>query len=495
MDPQRPQDPNERPSIFSRAEEDEDLRPAAAPRRPEPPDWHDASTRAHATVRDEAPIRPTERPATGPRVVLAQSEEPMEAEHRRSLSRRQKLALAGTGLAGLVVVGFVVGMLTRSPTIDPALAGASASPTLSPTPSATVEPSATPEPTAAATPSATVSQSPTPIATQVPTPVPTPVGPPQELARGGWATVAVGELNVRREPGLNATLEYRLVRGAVVHLRDEQPVDRDGLLWYRVRSLGGADGWSASGPQSSPFLTMLVADAYLLHCGLVEGAVFEVVEGTLSPRDPIRFAGIALPGSGLSDPLLALMELVRGIRGEMCIGVSVAADGSISVASSSSVWACGKPQIAGGIRRIAPAPDVDAAPDIRIKESAFVHPQVVTSQTGNEDVTRNMRAAFQLIAADPDATGCVEFRPLNPSSGDHYQSVYAEQCVVVEEWDGQVMRLRPARADTVVTFRRPTDVQGSIPVGVPIAMGYYMAQDSHGAYANIHTRDRQPCAA
>ena len=468
MDPTRPPDPNDRPSIFSRPDdEDEELRATAPPRRPEPTDWHDDSTRAHRAAGAERRIPsspPVMAAAAQQPVTRTRFSEPIDAEPRRAMSRRRKLALGGAGLAGLVVVGFAVALLTRSPDVEPALAGASASPTDSPTPSATVEPSETPEPTPSATPS--------PTASPVPTPAPTPAGPPQELARGGWATVSVDELNVRREPSLQAASDYRLVRGAAIYLRGDEPVGSDGLLWYRIRSLGGADGWAASGPQSSPFISIIVEDPYLQHCGQVEHQVFDVADGGLRARDPIRIGGIALPAARFTDTELGLFELAWGTRAEACIGAEAQADGTATVYVDSYVSACGRPELREGIRRMIPDPGVDAIHESRVKVRTLVHPAVLTSMSSNDRSSTNLRSVFALSAQNEGVTGCLEIRiSRRPQGMEYYQMMHAVQCVVVESFDGTELTLRPAAGGDRQTMYPSAVLDGTLGIGSPTMQG------------------------
>jgi hypothetical protein len=393
MGPRDPSDPNSRASIFRRPEDDDDVRPPDPPRRAEAPNWHDTATRGHAAMPPHADVPHEPQDAA----ALTRSR-PGAAQRRQSRRRRQvQLMAVGTmAVAILAVGGFVAASVLPTPQVEPAVAGASESPQATATAAATPDATPSPEPSPSSTPAAPTSD---PAPTQAPTAAPAPAGPPHELAPGGWATVSVGELNVRSEPSLSATSVYRLVRSAVVHLLEEPPTTRDGLAWYRVVSLGGARGWAASGSVDTPFMTMLVEDAYLLHCGAVDGRIFDVVDGRLEARDPIRIGGLALPTARFTDAELGLFELVRAVRGEVCFGIQAAADGSATIYVDTGTPACGRPEMANGVYRLVPAPDVDAVTEAQVKEAALVHPAVLSSWRGDDRSSANLRASARVVVS------------------------------------------------------------------------------------------------
>jgi hypothetical protein len=483
MGPRDPSDPNRRPSIFPRPEEDEDLRPPDPPRRAEAPDWHDTATGAHAAVPPPGNVG-GEPEAEGPFVASSSG----TGSRRRRRRRAQLTAIGTTVVVSLAVAGFVAASVLRTPQVEPAIAGVSDSP--QPTVTMTPEITHSPEPSPSSTPAATLE----PTQSQAPTAAPIPAGPPHDLAPGGWAAVSVGELNVRNEPGLSATSVFRLVRGAVVHLLDESPVDRDGLAWYRVVSLGGARGWAASGSVDTPFMTILVEDAYLLHCGAVDGRIFDVVDGRLEARDPIRIGGLALPTARFTDAELGVFELVRAVRDKVCFGVQAAEDGSATIYVDTGTPACGRPEMANGVYRLVPAPDVDAVTEAQVKEAALVHPAVLSSWRGDDRSSANLRAVFALAAANPGVTGCLEARITNgPRTGmDHTHGFGAVQCIVVERWDGDRLLVRPASGGSSVTLLSPY-LDEDTQFGEPTARYVYAFDEPSGASAGVYWSPRPGC--
>ena len=278
-----PQDPSQRPSIFAKPEPNDER---------EAPDQQRTREPRHDRPRDERPFLPP--PTVDP-----------------SPSRRLLIGLSFGGALLLLVGGLVAGLLLRP---DDGVAIESPSPSAS-TPAASNSPAPTVEPTVAASTS--------------PTPVPTPAGPPQELALGAWASVAVDELNVRSAANTTAASNYLLVRGAVVHVAEAAVVD--GLNWYRIASLGGASGWATSGWVAEPFMTTLVEDPTLIRCGEIKRSVFDIVDGAPQPHDPLSMGDLSLPVAAFSDFSLGALELMRGVGAEACVTAQLNAAGTPTV--------------------------------------------------------------------------------------------------------------------------------------------------------------------
>jgi hypothetical protein len=394
-DPSDPNDPRQRPSIFPRPEEADDLRPPDPPRRAPPPDWHDTATRAHATVPSSGdhigePVH------DGPRTALSPG--PGQRHHRRS---RGQLAAIGTMIVVLLAgAGFVAASVLRTQSVEPAGVAASESPE----PTATLSPGISPSPEPSATNTAAATTAPPAAA---PTTVAAPAGPPHELAARGWASVSVGELNVRAEPGLGATSVYRLVRGAVVHLLDEAPATRDGLLWYRVVSLGGATGWAASGPDSSPFLETIAEAGDLIRCGPVTGKVYDAGGGSLTPADPVRIGDLALPASAFDAAELGTLELLRGNEQDACFAARASSGERPTVLADFGATTCGRPVAVGDYFELRVAIGQDVVTEFVAKRTTFVHPSLLLNGPQTDPMSVNLRSSIGVLAAADGATVCV----------------------------------------------------------------------------------------
>ena len=390
-----PRDPYQPPSIFKTPDV--------------PDDEADTSTRVPTP-----PRAPTFTPRLPP---------PSEPEPSSGPSRRLLVAMGAGGLTLLLIGGFVAASVLR-PAGGSALA--SASPTLAPPPSPAATPMATAVPSASAGP--TVTPSP------VQTPVPTPAGPPQDLAVGGWATVAVAELNVRSAADMNAAPNYVLVRGAVVNVA-EGPVVASGLNWYRVASLGGARGWATSGWVEEPFMTTVVADPTLIRCGELNRSVFDIVDGAPVPHDPVAIGDLALPAAAFTDIALGAMELLRGVGAEACFSAQVGADGTPIVTPQLSANACGRAVREGSFFRLRPATGQTVPPEYQVKDPVVLHPAVLTSMVPNDPLGANLQHAADLIAARSDATGCFHVT-VQGESGNLFTStaIDTEQCFITYEY-------------------------------------------------------------
>lgn len=419
-----PRDPSQRPSIFKTPEPMEERHP---PEQEPPRDfWAEPPMGAR-------PDRREPLPRSGP-------------------SRRLLIGLGAGGVLLLVVGGFVAAAVL-SPDEDPGIGAASPSASVSPTAPASIGPTATAEPTA--TPS--------------PTPEPTPAGPPQEVAVGAWATVAVAELNVRSAAGTESTSNYLLVRGSVVHVAEGPTVVED-LNWYRVASLGGAVGWVTSGWVAEPFMTTLVEDPTLIRCGEVGSQVFDLVNGVATPHDPLAIGDLALPAAAFSDESLAAIELLRGVDGEACFSAQVGQDGLPVVSAQLVVSACGHAVADGNLFRLRPAAGQNVQVEAQVKDPAIVHPTVLAGGPAEDRKSSNARTIVTMMAS-PDATGCIHMNVTEDGSGvEAYRTIEMTQCSIVSEYNSDNLRLRPAAGgDTAwIKLTAHTPYPGSLPLDVPI---------------------------
>lgn len=456
-----PRDPSQRPSIFSKPEPDEERY------TPEPP---------RAAEQWRPPRQAVEPPADGswevrrdpPRASYLAGGEPLG---QTGPSRRLVIGLGAGALLVLLVGGFVAGSIL-DPGGDTAL-GASPSEAGSPT-AAPISPT----PTAAA---------PTVTASPSPTPEPTPAGPPQDLALGAWATVTVGELNVRSAPGTESTSNYLLVRGAVVHVA-EGPTVVGGLNWYRIASLGGAVGWVFSGWEAEPFLSTLVDDPVLIRCGEVGRAVFDVVNGVPTPHDPVSIGDLALPAAAFSDVALAAMELLRGVGGDACFSAQVGSDGVPAVSAQLSVNACGHAVQDGGFFRLRPAAGQEVPVEAQVKDPAIVHPTVLVGGPPEDRKSSNLRTIVTMMAGTDDATGCINLNVTEDAGGAQASRwVDMSQCSIVHEYNADSIKLSPAAGgDTAWIKLSSAGYQpGLFPLEVPIrvAVNASASELSRDAYA------------
>lgn len=142
---------------------------------------------------------------------------------------------------------------TMGPTVSPTFATATQVPTFPPEPTATLPPA----------PTATV----VPTLTLIPTVTPTaPVcseAPDTPLKVGDWAHVSLEQPfsnRIRIEPSINSESTGRIQPGEIVKIL-AGPACADGYVWWRVRSLGGLEGWTAAGDAAGDWL-VLPMDAF-----------------------------------------------------------------------------------------------------------------------------------------------------------------------------------------------------------------------------------------
>jgi hypothetical protein len=424
----------DRPSIFSRPADD-DL--DAAPSEPPPV----RATRPGQEAR--GPIRP--RPP-------GEFDAPRRASASEGLSR-QVIVFGSMGLAILALSGFIAFSLLRP----------DAEPTVAAVPSATASTAAVPsaEPSEAATAE--------PTASPIPTPEPTPAGPPAELAVGGWATVTVDELNVRRDAGPDEASVYRLVEGAVVHVADG-PTVIGGGNWYRVASLGGATGWASSGWEADPYLETVTGDPTLSECGQVRRAVFDVVGGSATPHDPLRVGDYALPAAAFQDASLGAIELVRGMGDEMCFTARLGADGLPEMSTAVAVGACGHVEAEGSILRLEPTDDDSVPLASQVMESTIVHPALLDGGPADNRMSSNIRTVVGMMAND-GTSGCLSVNVTQRGDAiESYRSVNVSQCSTVSLYDEFSLKLAPASGGPTAWIKLTAEnfQVGQFPLGQPV---------------------------
>lgn len=412
----------ERPSIFSRPDEDLD---ATAPHSsgPQSPGWRSSGEpRAQPPMNRPTPSRPAVETVAEPTKLS-----------------RQVIVLGSMGLAILALGGFIAASLLRgSP--EPGLAGASAaaSPTIVSTMSA--------EPVASATATSTA----------VPTPEPTPAGPPVELAVGGWATVVTTELNVRDAAGVEAKRVYGLVRGAVVAVA-EGPNLIDGANWYRVASLGGASGWATSGPEVAPFLESIAGDPRLSECGQVRGQVLELATGSVTAREVIRIGDYALPGNAFGDAAIGAIELLRGMGDEACFTAVLGANGIPELSTELNVNACGQAVAAAGTYQLEPTDDGDLPLASQVLDPTVVHPALLDGGPADHRMASNLRTVVSMMAND-GVGGCVSASVTQRGDAqDVHRSASVRQCSIVELYDQYSLKLAPAAGGPTAWIKLPGD--------------------------------------
>jgi hypothetical protein len=418
MAPLDPSNPSQRPSIFSRPEEDEGL---ANQHHSPRVDWHDNETRAHDALRPADARAMASSAPTG-----SAARQRGRPEEREGISR-QVIVLGSMGLGILALSGFIAASLLGSDE-EPAVA-------VLPTTSATVRPSDSPEPTP---PPQTASPSPTPD----PTPEPTPAGPPTEVVVGGWATITVGELQVRRAAGQDAESVYRLVRGAIVNVA-EGPTVVAGGNWYRVASLGGATGWVASGWEANPYLATIAADPRLSECGQVRRAVFDVATGSVQPNDPLRIGDFALPAAGFQDASLGAIELLRGTGQEVCFTARPGSNGLPEMSVDLSVYACGSAVAQGGTYRLEPTDDDRVSLASQVIDPTIVHPALLDGGPADNRMSSNIRTIVSMMANE-GTSGCLSISVTQRAGAiDAHRSVSVSQCSIVELYDADSLKLSP----------------------------------------------------
>jgi hypothetical protein len=437
-----PRDPSQRPSIFKTPEPIEERH--APEQEPAPDFWNDPPmTRRSAAPEPLAPSGP---------------------------SRRLVIGLAAGGVLLLVIGGLVVGAMLGPD--DDAVIGATS-------------PSATPLSTTGA--SVSPSSSAAPTATASPSPVPTPAGPPQEVAVGAWATVAVDELNVRSAAGADSTSNYLLVRGSVMHVAEGPTIVAD-LNWYRIASLGGATGWVTSGWVAEPFVTTLVEDPTLIRCGDVGRPVFDVVNGALTPHDPVSIGEFALPAAAFSNEALGAIELLRGVGGEACFSAQIGSDGVPVISAQLNVGACGHAVADGSFFRLRPAAGQDVGVESQVKDPIIVHPAILVGGAPEDRQSSNLRAVMSMMAGTPDATGCISLNVTEDAGGvEAYRSAYANQCSLVSEYNADNLRLSPAAGGESVWIKLSAggSPPGAFPLGdpVPVSVNVSAYDEQTEAYA------------
>jgi hypothetical protein len=374
------------------------------------------------------------------------------------------------GLAILALGGFIAASLLR-PAADASLVAGS----LEPSRSAAVDHAATDTPR---TPDPTATQAPT----LSPTPIPTPAGPPNEIDPEGWATVTVGELNVRDEPGLESRSGSRLVRGAVGHVV-EGPVEADGYLWYRIVSLGGTRGWAAAGTEASPFLRTLSQDDVLVHCDTVTTAAWSDPDGDVRAIDPIRIGDVAVPAQAFDDFELGVLNLLYGTGGEACITAIADVAGTPIVYADMLGIACGRAAHVADRETIAlyPAAGQDVIAEYQVKRETIVH-GVLSSAVDTSPTGQNLRGILEIATFDEGARRCVHARSTEgPEGVDRFQQVDGHQCLVVEEWTPNSVRLATPSSDPQRVALIPLGgVNEAVPIGSPAGL-YLVAYDFYPA--------------
>lgn len=353
-------------------------------------------------------------------------------------------AIGGAAVLLLVLVGFITASLLGSDDAGPGV-GADASASASVGASATAPtPSGSAEPTESASPSAS------------------PVGPPHELTTGGWARVAVTELNVRTEPGLSSESKYRLVQGAVVLLLEETAEPSDGYLWYRIRSVGGAAGWAASGPEANPFLEMLSDRDQVAHCGEVASGVLTVADGAIQASDVIRVGELALPGEGFTAEVLAGLELIAASDQEACVTIETGAEDIPRLSAGVDYGVCGAVVQEDDTFYWEPSSD-SLIEEIRILERAVIDPVVLDRTGAGHPMRTNFEALFEWLS-EGDGTGCWFHR----SGGLGRIQLDARQCGVIEEMSDDEVVLRHPSGEGTLTLSLSTagsEADSSLPEG------------------------------
>jgi hypothetical protein len=446
-------DPNDRPSIFNRPFDDDDV-DATGPHNTEPP-------RASVPPESPSPDRPIRMRPPEEALVPDRSDAPERVN-------RQLIVLGGMGLAILALGGFIAASL------------------LGPDQNAVVasEPGQTAAAaTAAATPTATESEA--PAATPDPTPQPTPAGPPAEVALGGWATVTVGELNVRRNAGEDNESLYRLVEGAVVHVA-EGPSVIGGGNWYRVASLGGAAGWASAGWVADPFLQTLVDDPTLIRCGEVQREVFAIEGGRPEPRDPLRIDDLAVPAAAFDADSLAVLELIRGMQREACFSAEVGGNGVPVIRAELNAEACGHAVADGDFFRLRPASGEGVPLTSQVKVPVVLHPALLTGPPDDRK-SSNLRTIVAMMANE-GASGCINASAIEGEGTlQVHRSANIAQCSVVHEYNRDSLKLSPASGGQMAWIKLSGDgyQAGQFPLETPVMVS---------VHASASNTDRQAYA-
>ena len=459
-------DPNDRPSIFNRPFDDDDLeatgpqrveRPRADPPRVEPPP--ESPPRPGGPPPPDRPIRPRP-PDWAPPDRSSGPEGP----------NRQLIVLGAMGLAILALGGFI-GASLLNPDQNAVVASQ---------PSQTADPSTTSEPLP------TASESEPPAATAEPTPVPTPTGPPAEVAVGGWATVTVGELNVRSNAGADNESRYRLVEGAVVHIA-EGPTVIDGGNWYRIASLGGAAGWASAGWVAEPFLQTIVDDPTLIRCGPVQREVFAMEGGRPVPRDPLRIDDLAVPAAAFDAESLGVLELIRGMQREACFSAQVGGNGLPVIRAELNADACGHAVAEGDVFRLRPASGDGVSLASQVKEPVVLHPSLLVGGPPDDRKSSNLRTIVAMMAND-GAVGCINASVIEgEGTSEVHRSASIAQCSVVHEYNRDSLKLSPASGGDVAWIKLTAEgyQAGQFPLETPlnISVNAWNSNTERQAYA------------
>ena len=309
---------------------------------------------------------------------------------------------------------------------------------------------------------------------------------------GAWAAVAVDELNVRGEPGADAVSNYRLVRGAVVHVA-EGPANVAGLNWYRIASLGGAAGWVASGLVAEPFLTILPPESgqevegALARCGRIVSAVFDFINGVPTPHDPIILGDLALPAAAFSDVALGAMELLRGVGGTACFTAQVGPAGVPAVDARLTANACGHAVVEGNLLRLHPAAGQTPGGSQKVTEATFVHPEVLAGAFADDPLEANLRNVVDLMGAAADSSGCIHFGVLERGSRvGHETSVDTRQCFIVSERANGGITLSAAAGGESRRLLVSDNSAADLPLAVPIRLGLYAGSQGTVSYGYVH---------
>jgi Bacterial SH3 domain len=431
--PERP-DRSEPASIFSRPDPNYDPIPHSTPEPTEDTvDLPDTAPSPGATQPPEPAMDPLDVSTWGPPARPepdAYSPRPRGNGPRppsgggSGPSRPMLIGGAALGVLAVGVLSFVAFTVLGGDETPPPVAGGD----VSPTPSAS-----TPEPTVSATPEATAE----------PTPVPTPAGPPAEVAVGGWATVAVDELNVRSGAGEDEPSSYTLVRQSVVNVL-EGPTAVDGRNWYRVASLGGAVGWASSGGEEDPFLETVAEDGRINECGQVRRPVFDGATGTVVAVDPLRIGQFALPVAGFDDLALATMELSRGMGHEVCFSARLGPNGMPELSTQLGVSACGHATYDGSIFRLEPTGDDSIPLASQVIESTILHPVLLAGGPADHRMSSNFATVVRMMTND-GTNGCLNLSVTQRAAAiDSSQGINANQCSRVNEYNKTTLKLSPA---------------------------------------------------
>ncbi len=166
----------------------------------------------------------------------------MQTRLRDQLDRHPRAVTAGVIGGALVLLVVAAGMAVA------VFSGAEPAGLASPVPSASTDASASP--TDEASPyAASVEPSMTPVP-------PVFEAPDDILPPGSMVDVVVDGLQIRAEPGLNATVLFTAQAGSRFYVYPYGPVVLDGLHWYRLGTMGDAVLWAAAGSATEQYLEL-----------------------------------------------------------------------------------------------------------------------------------------------------------------------------------------------------------------------------------------------